>query len=321
MNITVILCTYNRCQSLEKALNSVAASKLPDSISWEVLVVDNNSRDQTRELVEKYCTREPNRFRYLFEGQQGKSHALNAGIRSARGEILAFMDDDVTVEPTWLQLLTSSLTDGPWAGAGGRIFVERGFSPPTWLAIDGPYAMGGVLVVFDRGDKPGDLDWAPYGTNMAFRKEMFAKYGGFRTDLGPNPKNEIRGEDTEFGRRLMFAGERLRYEPEAVVFHSVVESRIRKKYFLDWYFDFGRALARESECGPRILGVPRPYFDILKIGSTALVELTLRWMLALNAQRRFFYKGLVWRAAGQIVEKYDSLSITTADSEKSRDSA
>jgi glycosyltransferase involved in cell wall biosynthesis len=289
---------------LVKALESVAASELPDSVTWEVLVVDNHSSDNTRVVAEEFCRRHPNRFRYLFEPEQGKSHALNAGIREARGDILAFVDDDVTVEPTWLQNLTSSLHGNEWAGAGGRILLDRTFSPPPWLALAGPHSLGGVLVLFDRGDKPGEIDWAPYGTNMAFRKAMFEKYGGFRTDLGPNPVNEIRGEDTEFGRRLMSAGERLRYEPQAIVYHSVPPKRVRKEYFLTWYFDFGRALAREWGPGRDIWGIPRAYFRILKKGTTSMVVFGLRWMLALKPQQRFFYKVMVWWQAGQIYEFY-----------------
>ena len=279
-------------------------SKLPDSVEWEVLVVDNNSRDQTRAVVEEFCRQHPGRFRYLFEAQQGLSQARNSGIRAARGEILAFLDDDVTVEPTWLQNLTASLQDSEWAGAGGRILPERGFSPPRWLSIDGPYAMGGVLALFDRGGKAGELDWAPFGTNMAFRKSMFEKYGGFRTDLGRCGDQLMSGEDTEFGRRLVSAKERLRYEPSAVVYHPVPENRLRKEYFLAWYFGFGRSLVREAGRGPDIWGIPRPYFSILKKGSTALAPLMLRWMLALKPQKKFFYKVLVWRTAGEIVEMY-----------------
>jgi glycosyltransferase involved in cell wall biosynthesis len=304
MRISVILCTYNRAQSLIKALESVAAQTLPESVQWEVLVVDNNSRDQTREVVEKFCCHRADRFRYLFEPQQGKSHALNTGIREARGDILAFVDDDVTVEPTWLQNLTAPLHESEWSGSGGRIFLDQNLSPPGWLALRGPYSLGGVLVLFDRGNDPGELDWAPYGTNMAFRKSMFEKYGGFRTDLGPTPGSEIRGEDTEFGRRLMLAGERLRYEPRAIVYHSVPEKRLCKQYFLNWYFDFGRALIREGGRGPDICGIPRPYFSMLKTGATSMAVFTLRWMLALKPQQRFFYKVMLWWQAGKIVEMY-----------------
>jgi len=275
---------------------------LPDSVEWEIVVVDNNSRDQTRAVVEEFCRRYPGRFRYLFESLQGLSQARNSGIREAKGDVIVFVDDDLTVEPTWLQNLTANLQDSRWAGAGGRILPERGFSPPRWLSLDGPYAMGGVLALFDRGDKPGELDWAPFGANMAFRKSMFEKYGGFRTDLGRRGNNLMVGEDTEFGRRLVSAGERLRYEPSAVVYHPVPANRLRKEYFLGWYFEFGRSVVRERERGPDVWGIPRPYLSVLKKGSTTLARLTLRWLLAFKPQERFRYKVWIWRTAGEIVE-------------------
>jgi glycosyltransferase involved in cell wall biosynthesis len=305
MKISVILCTYNRFQSLLKALDSVAAQTLPESVEWEVLVVDNNSRDKTRDVVEDFCRRHPSHFRYLFEPQQGKSYALNAGIREAKGEILAFMDDDVTVDPRWLDNLTAPLRSGEWAGSGGRTISAQTFTPPDWLAPDGPYSMMGVVYAhFDLGDKPCELDQAPYGTNMAFSRGMFEKYGGFRIDLGPSPGNEIRGEDTEFGRRLMAAGERLRYEPSAVVYHSLPEGRVSKEFFLTWWFAYGRALVREWGCGPAVLGIPRPHLNILKLGTTTMAQRIRRWMLSLNPKRRFYYKCRVWLTAGQIREYY-----------------
>lgn len=305
MEISVILCTYNRCQSLAKALGSVALSTLPESVDWEVLVVDNNSRDQTREVVEDFCRRYPGHIRYLFEPRQGKSYALNAGIREARGDILAFVDDDATAEPGWLQNLTAALQDGEWAGAGGRIFPAQTSSLPDWLAPDGPYSMLGVLCAhFDLGDTPCELNQPPYGTNMAFRKKVFEKHGGFRTDLGPGPGNELRNEDTEFGRRLLAAGERLRYEPSAIVYHPVPEKRIEKDFFLAWWFDWGRAMVREWGRGPDIWGIPRPYLNILAVGINAVVPNLRRWMLALNPQRRFYWKCRVWVAAGEIQEFY-----------------
>ncbi len=312
LNISVILCTYNRCRSLSKTLESVFASKLPGSLGWEVLVVDNNSTDQTREVVEDFCRRQPGRFRYLFEAQPGKSFALNTGIREAKGDILAFVDDDVIVEPTWLHCLTAPLEDGEWVGTGGRILLESGFSPPAWLGLKEPYNLGGALAHFDLGDKPFGLDGAPAGANMAFRKEVFQNFGGFRTDLGPCPGSQIRGEDTELGRRLLAAGARLRYEPSAVVYHPVPENRVRKDYFLAWWFDNGRALIREWGQGPSVLGIPRPYLNILRLVSTTLVGRIWRWVSALNPQRRFFWRCWVWATAGQITEYYRLARTTQA---------
>jgi glycosyltransferase involved in cell wall biosynthesis len=286
--LSVILCTYNRCNSLAKALDSIANSSLPETTAWEVLVVDNNSVDRTREVIEDFCQRHPGRFRYVFEARQGKSHALNTGIKEGQGHILAFMDDDVTVEPSWLANLTSPLLNGEWAGAGGRIVLQWPDSVPNWFATDGPlerHAFPG----FDQGDEPKELVGPPFGTNMAYRREVFERHGGFRTDLGPNPKNEIRGEDTEFGRRVIAAGERLRYEPSAIVHHPVPENRIDKQFLLKWRYAFGRGDARESPVQPgRIFG--------------RLVAYTLRWMVTFEPRLRFHYKIIVWENAGKLTE-------------------
>jgi glucosyl-dolichyl phosphate glucuronosyltransferase len=303
MKISVILCTYNRSASLGKALESVAASTLPSSVDWEVLVVDNNSNDRTREVVAGFSSRYPARFRYLFEPRPGKSHALNSGIREARGDVLAFMDDDVTVEPTWLHNLTAALQDDEWAGAGGRILPAHLFSPPRWLLFEGPYALGTILALFDLGPEAGQLNQPPFGTNMAFRREMFDKYGCFRTDLGPSPGSEIRGEDIEFSRRLMAAGERLRYEPSAVVYHAVPEHRLNKGYFKAFLFDHGRSSVRKIGARPDIWGIRRQYFSMVKTG-VLLAGGTLRWLLTISPQRRFYYKLQVWGTAGAIVEFY-----------------
>jgi glycosyltransferase involved in cell wall biosynthesis len=282
------------------ALESVAASQLPDSISWEVLVLDNNSTDKTRDVVKKFGRRYPGRFRYLFEPQQGKSHALNTGIREARGEILAFMDDDVIVDTKWLQNLTAVFQKEDWAGSGGRILPERTFTPPTWLSLEGKYALA-PLAIFDLGPLAGELAEAPFGTNMAFRKEVFEKVGGFRTDLGPRPGWETRSEDTEFGFRVLGAGQRLWYEPSAIVYHSLPARRLQKEYFLAWWYYKGRADIRAFGLLPgaklQLAGVP-----LYIIGR--LANWTLQWITRINPARRFSCKLKVWMKLGEIAECY-----------------
>ena len=302
MKITVILCTYNRCKSLVRALDSVARSIVPESIEWEVLVVDNNSPDRTREVIEEFGVTYPGRFRYLFEPKQGKSNALNSGIQNARGSILAFMDDDVIVAPTWLQNLTATLDSGEFGGVGGRILAQADFEVPEWLALDGPYAISGMLALFDLGDRGSALEIPPFGTNMAFPRSVFEKHGDFRTDMGPCPGSEIRNEDTEFGRRLMSAGERLWYEPSAVVYHAVPENRLRKEYFLRFWYDHGRALIREKGITPDVFGIPRWCFAIPKTCLIVLPQRTFKWLVAVDPKRKFFFKGLIWMTFGQIVE-------------------
>jgi glycosyltransferase involved in cell wall biosynthesis len=300
MDITVVLCTYNRSKDLTTALNSVAALVLPESIKWEILVVDNNSNDRTREVVGDFCKRYPSRFRYLFEPRQGKSHALNSGIREARGNILAFMDDDVRVEPTWLQNLTTALHSDEWAGSGGRVIPEWSRPAPRWLSPRAWYAAG-PLVQFDLGDEAGELSEPPFGTNMAFRKSVFKKHGDFLVELGPRPGSEIRNEDTEFGARLLAAGERLRYEPSAIVYHPVPENRVHKEFFLAWWFHKGEANIRQFGIRPGtrhyVARIPLYLFRNLAVW-------TVRWMVAFNPPRRFSNKLNVWAKAGEILECY-----------------
>ena len=310
MNISVVLCTYNRGEALARALQSVSNQVLPPSIEWEVLVVNNNSTDQTSAVVEGYTQRFPGRFRYVFEPRPGKSHALNAGIQAARGDILAFMDDDVTMEPNWLQNLTAELHSSEWAGAGGPILPERAFSLPRWLSVDDPRSLA-PLALFNPGSEPGILRESPFGTNMAFRKEIFDRFGGFRTDLGPQPDSLLRGEDSEFGKRVMAAGLQIRYEPSARVFHAALEERLQKHYFLGWWFDKGRSDLREFGIPPEaswsISGIPLFMLRNLTVW-------TLRWVFAIRPCRRFFWKIQIRWMIGQIVEsrqKYQSLALAS----------
>ena len=300
MKITVILCTYNRCRLLQTALESVAGSVVADGNSWEVLVVDNNSKDQTRQIVEEFSERYPGRFRYLFEARPGKSYALNAGISASTADVLAFMDDDVTVAADWLQNLTGPLGTEGFAGTGGRVLPLWGGEPPAWTTRDS-WAICGPLVSFDRGEEGLVLEESPVGTNMAFKRRVFDQYGLFRVDLGPSPNNEIRNEDSEFARRLFANKEQLYYEPEAVVYHPIADERLTQKYFLKWWFDKGRSQIRES-------GVPSDSSWV--VGGVPLylvrrwTRWTLRWLLTPALKDRFECKLKAWFNAGLIKECY-----------------
>jgi glycosyltransferase involved in cell wall biosynthesis len=275
---------------------------MPKSVDWQVLIVDNNSKDETRQVAESFCRRDPSHFRYVFEAQQGKSFALNRGIREASAEMLAFIDDDITVEPAWLFELTKPLMEAQWAGTGGRVYLPTDFTPPSWMAIEGNESLLSILALFDLGAEAHPLSKPPIGNNMAFRKEVFEKYGGFRTDLGPTPGSEIRCEDTEFGSRVMNGGEQLLYVPSAVVRHAVEERRLTKNYFLTYHFDYGRALIREKGDRNPVGIIPRPLISFSNRLLNTLPRRVWYWLRESDPQKRFFNKCRVWTTAGEIVE-------------------
>jgi GT2 family glycosyltransferase len=133
---------------------------------------------------------------------------------------------------------------------------------------------------------------------------MFLKHGDFRTDLGPQPGSEIRSEDAEFGERLLMKGERLWYEPSAVVYHAIPLERVQKAYFLAWWFDKARADVRQYGVHAirewRICGIPLYLFR-------RFVVWTLRWMVSTDPARRFYNKVQVWKVAGTIMERYQRM--------------
>jgi glycosyltransferase involved in cell wall biosynthesis len=298
VKITVIVCTYNRCRTLDKAIRSVVDQAISPSLGWEILIVDNNSSDETPQLVEELRQRYPVRIRYILEQQKGVSHARNAGIREARGEILAFIDDDETAHPDWLRNLTENLYSGEWCGVGGRVLPPP-FSPPPWLSPESSLNCG-PLAIFNPRQEAGNLNEPPFGANMAFRRDVFDRFGGFRTDLGRVGGKMISNEDTEFGRRLLAAGLRVRYEPSALTYHPIDENRLHKGYFLNWWFNKGRSDVRES-------GNPADEKSFLGMPTRWLAALTsgvVRWMVAFEPSKRFGCKLLVWAYAGQITESF-----------------
>jgi glycosyltransferase involved in cell wall biosynthesis len=208
-SVSVILCTYNRCSVLQKTLDSLAQISQPPSSAWELIIVDNNSRDSTRQVVETFVQSNHVNVQYLVENRRGKSYALNTAISHAKNEILAFTDDDVIFDRDWLERLLIGIERYNCLGVGGRIVPAWDSEPPSWFVSQGPYKMPAAIVYFDCGTEPNLLDTPPFGANMAFRRDAFEKYGLFRTDLGPGVGSQIRGEDTEFCLRLMQAGERI----------------------------------------------------------------------------------------------------------------
>jgi GT2 family glycosyltransferase len=297
--ISVLVCTYNRARNLAETIKSVLAQSFPDSETWETLVVDNNSNDQTRQVVEELQRQFPNRIRYIFEPNQGISNARNTAIRAACGEILAFIDDDETADANWLRNLTAQLHTSEWAGAGGRVSPPASFVPPEWLPTKG-FFVGGPLASFDVGKEAGQLNEPPFGANMAFRKEVFEKLGYFRPDLGRSGNNLISNEDTEFGRRVLAAGLRLRYEPSAVTYHPVEASRLQKEYFLLWWFNKGKSDIREIGYQPNAKGLFGVPFRLV----FAFVWGIGQWTASVEPACRFTRKIEVWNCAGQILESF-----------------
>ena len=305
MRLSVVICSYNRAESLRRVLEAMETQVTPAELAWEVLVVDNASTDHTRAVADAFVARRPDRFRALHEPKKGKSNALNLAIAEARGELLAFTDDDVEIASGWVAAVVRAFDDHDCAGIGGRIVPSFSFGRPDWMRDLSVRWIRGPLVQFELGDEPRRLEISPYGANMAFRKAVFARYGGFRTDLGPgagapNAGARVGGgaEDVELGGRLLRAGEILMYIPSAVLSHPVEPERLSKRYFEKWWYRHGRASMVEDDPPPdavTYLGVPR---YLLRVAG----ESAARWLLGLDRDKRLHARLELMEALGQIAE-------------------
>ena len=300
MRLTVVICSWNRAPSLQKTLESIESCQVPEGTKWEILVVDNNSSDGTAAVCKAFLEKSPDRYRYVFEPRQGKSFALNTGIKYARGDIIAFTDDDVIVEQDWLGALLRAFDENVCAGVAGKIVAVWNSPQPAWFTLEGPYRLMLAIVRYDLGDQDQlcQVDTPPFGANLALRKSVFDKHGLFRVDLGPMAGTTFRGEDSEYCRRLMNHGEKLIYATRAVVFHPVEKERTKKGYFQSWYFDYGRMLVRTADSPSttiRYFGVPRHMFR-------KLVTSFWRWNTSFEPKQRFYHRLQLWQVVGEIAE-------------------
>ncbi|HSL21374.1 MAG TPA: glycosyltransferase [Vicinamibacterales bacterium] len=234
MKFSIVIATYNRARDLEGTLQSLAA--LHPSGDWEVIVVDNNSSDDTRAVVERAAAAFPVPLRYLFEREQGRSPALNAGIRAARGNIIVTTDDDVRVEPDWLDRAADGLRTLGCDYVGGRVLPIWGGERPRWLA-NRPGKQWAVIALLDYGDQPIEFGTrVALGVNMAFRRDAFERAGLFDANTGRKAGTLLGQEVREWCIRARHAGLRGWYVPEMRVRHIIPASRLNKRYFRRWFY-------------------------------------------------------------------------------------
>lgn len=237
--LSLVIATYNRAEQLMITLNSVAAQSKA-SAQWECIVVDNNSSDNTQQRVEEFIAQHPqHNFRYHFEAKQGLSHARNAGIEQAKGDIIAFIDDDERIVPDFIGAYIKLFEDYPAAmAAGGKIIAEYPTGRPRWMShyterpIANPMDFGDYIRPFPKGRIPG-------GGNMAMRREVFDKIGVFNTSLGRTGKSLIGGEESDLFERIAAAGMECYYAPRAVMYHIIPADKLTDSYFERLCFNTG----------------------------------------------------------------------------------
>jgi glycosyltransferase involved in cell wall biosynthesis len=258
--VSVVIPTYNRSGLLRNAVSSVLTQDT--RIPFEIVIVDNNSQDDTAAVVRSLMDEHPELVRYVVEREQGNAHARNRGVQTAAASIIAFIDDDVTVESNWLTSLKEALdTREDLSFVGGKVMPQWDGPPPSWLTPD----HWAPLALLDYG--PDELiigGKSPRGlltANIAFRRTVFDEVGTFSPHL-QRVKNFIGSmEDTEFLMRVCRSGKQGMYLPDMVARAPVDVERLNKSYHRRWHTGHGHfyAVMRDPEwerSSFRFAGVP-----------------------------------------------------------------
>lgn len=231
IRLSLVIATYNRAEQLMVTLGSVAMqSAAPEA--WECIVVDNNSADDTRQRVEAFKKKHSDlNIRYVFEQNQGLSHARNAGIKASRGDIVAFIDDDERIVEEFISAYIDLFDQHPDAmAAGGEIIAEYPTGRPRWMSryterpIANPMSFGNSVRLFPKGRIPG-------GGNMAMRRRLFDCIGEFNTSLGRTGKRLLGGEESDLFERIAKHGHKVYYAPRAVMYHIIPAEKLTRDYF------------------------------------------------------------------------------------------
>jgi len=275
-------------------LESFAGQENINQESWELLVVDNGSTDDTRTIIKDMQSRLS--LRYLYEPCLGLSHARNRGVAEAKGEIVAFLDDDVLVGSGWLHNMRLAFEQTNADAVGGRARLKFEQPPPAWL---GP-KFRLLLAEVEHGDKRTQIKdhLLLFGVNIAFRKAVLERHGGFATNLGRKGKQLLHGEETHLLRKIQAEGGKIYYEPNAMVEHIVIAERIRWSYIRRWHIGWGMSLAAEQA----IPGIKPGLRIIIKTGLEAMhcLGYPLRMRLTFQPKyERYYAWSLFWKQFGR----------------------
>ena len=259
VDVSVAICTWNRVKLLDRTLTGMRSLRIPDGLSWEILVVNNNGTDDTDAVALRHAETLP--VRLLHESRQGHSHARNRAIDEARGRLILWTDDDVIVDPEWLSEYVKAARAFPDAGYfGGTVDPWFEVEPPEWVRrnlvhLEGPFALRRFGPEVRRLAK-GEM---VFGASMAIRAELLSEHR-FNAALGRVGAGMLSGDETELMERFAAGGRFGVWVGTARVDHFIPAERLTAAYIWKFYRGIGRTSQRVAPYdgkGPRLFGAPR----------------------------------------------------------------
>ncbi|MDO8445564.1 MAG: glycosyltransferase family A protein [Deltaproteobacteria bacterium] len=295
--ISVVVCTYNRADLLSGCLRSLAEQTLDKSL-YEVIVVNNNSTDNTLETAEGYAAIHTN-FRVVSETRQGLSHARNRGYMEGRGEYVAYIDDDAKAYPDWILQMKSFIERHPDIKVfGGSYDAFSLVDIADWF----PPEYGSL----DLGDEERPIrvghEWIT-GSNMVIRKDLLSSRGGFNINLGMKGNTISYGEETRFFLDLAAVKVPIYYVPKMKVRHLIAEYKLNLKWLLLSNYSIGRCMTMTFNKRQSLLTL------IVNIGYVSVKAIIKMFSFeSIPFKRRIYYSfAPVFIQIGVLIDYFESL--------------
>jgi glycosyltransferase involved in cell wall biosynthesis len=270
--LSVIVCTYNREKYIGQCLAHLANQSADKSL-YEVIIVNNNSTDNSESIIYDTIRNHPEiRFTYFIEMNQGHTYSRNRGIAESSGKIIAFIDDDAFVAANYCQsLITYFKSNSSVSAIGGKIIPVYKESEPKWIS---KYLLP-LVASLDLGDKERNLKGTkfPIGANMAFRKSIFNKYGVFDINLGRRADELEGGDEKEMFLRLKKGRELVRYVPEASVEHIIPPHRLKESYIKGLAIGVGTSEKKRISTQGAGEILRKMFSELVKISGTIILAL------------------------------------------------
>ena len=239
VDISVIICTHNRAFLLPIVLSSLEKTELPENTEIDLVIVDNASSDNTFQVITAHAKNSKFKVTPLKESKKGKTFALNTAIKIAKGELLAFVDDDHIVSPGYFRAIRSALANYPDFNLFcGRITPNWDGTEPPWIHDDTRYPIRPFPIPnFNMGDRVLEVQldkgmFIPGAGNLVIKRLVIKNIGLFSEEFGPKGHNLQGGEDLEFIMRALKHGERLMYIPEILQYHHVDKNNLTLNYLI-----------------------------------------------------------------------------------------
>lgn len=305
MLITIVICTYNRADILKITLPYFDALKIPEHVSLEVIIINNNSNDETEACVKDFIKKSQSdiRYSYFFESNQGLSHARNAGYKKASGEYIAYLDDECIVPEDWLEVAVKDIKLAYPAFLGGPYYGK--FLPGrtnTWYKES-----FGDSYILQYAVPDGPLiDRYLSGGNLIIRRDVFDKIGLFDSELGMSGKKISYGEEQDFQKRLKqeFPDEVIYYDSSLFVWHLIRDEKISLPRLFTEALIRGQSSAKEKDFS--WLQIMISPLLLIAVIARALSSALWSFIKSLFSEEHFLtllhqdYKNRTWRDIGAV---------------------